>query len=98
MLAKLPHTNQSGIVFNEHMEGSAQEIFEHACRLDYEGILCKRVGSRHASGRSTDSIKLKKPGQRGPFGESGRLNGADTPGVTTLVRRVKFQLRNNVRR
>jgi bifunctional non-homologous end joining protein LigD len=61
MLAKLLHPHQSGIIFNEHMEGSAQEIFEHACRLGYEGIVCKRMGSRYASGRSVDWLKLKNP-------------------------------------
>ena len=50
-----------GIIFNEHIEGPAQEIFEHACRLGYEGIVCKRMGSRYASGRSTDWLKLKNP-------------------------------------
>jgi len=61
LVAKLLHPNRSGIIFNEHMEGSAQEIFEHACRLGYEGIVCKRMGSRYASGRSIDWLKLKNP-------------------------------------
>jgi bifunctional non-homologous end joining protein LigD len=61
MLAKLLQPKQSGIVFNEHIEGLAQEIFEHACKLGYEGIVCKRIGSRYASGRSVDWVKLKNP-------------------------------------
>jgi bifunctional non-homologous end joining protein LigD len=60
-LAKLLHPVQSGIVFNDHMEGSAMEIFEHACKLGYEGIVCKRVGSPYRSGRSFDWLKLKNP-------------------------------------
>jgi len=61
MLAKLLRFTQSGIIFNDHIEGAAQEIFEHACKLGYEGIVCKRVGSRYQSGRSTDWVKLKNP-------------------------------------
>jgi bifunctional non-homologous end joining protein LigD len=61
MLAKLLPSTQSGIIFNDHMEGSAQEIFEHTCRLGYEGIVCKRMGSRYVSGRSIDWLKLKNP-------------------------------------
>jgi bifunctional non-homologous end joining protein LigD len=61
MLAKLLAPQQSGIRFNDHIEGSAREIFDQACKLGYEGIVCKRAGSLYRSGRSTDWVKLKNP-------------------------------------
>jgi bifunctional non-homologous end joining protein LigD len=61
MLAKLLGPKRSGIMFNDHIEGSAKEIFDQACKLGYEGIVCKRVGSRYRSGRSVDWLKLKNP-------------------------------------
>src|SRR3954453_21048569 len=32
----------AGIMFCDHVEGDAMEIFEHACKLGYEGIVSKR--------------------------------------------------------
>ena len=52
---------ERGIMLNDHMEGEAREIFEHACRLGFEGIVSKRRGSRYESGRSRHWIKLKNP-------------------------------------
>jgi bifunctional non-homologous end joining protein LigD len=34
-------------------------VFEHACKLGYEGIISKRKDSPYRSGRSPDWIKLK---------------------------------------
>lgn len=51
----------AGIMFCDHMEGDAGAIFTHACKLGYEGIVCKRVGSLYRSGRSMDWLKLKNP-------------------------------------
>jgi hypothetical protein len=36
-LAKLLRNIESGIVYAEHTQGDAAEIFAHACRLGYEG-------------------------------------------------------------
>jgi ATP-dependent DNA ligase len=36
-------------------------VFRHACKLGYEGIVSKRLGSRYRSGRSKDWIKTKNP-------------------------------------
>jgi bifunctional non-homologous end joining protein LigD len=52
----------SKIELNEHMEhDDAELVFEHACRLGYEGIISKREGSPYRSGRSPEWIKLKNP-------------------------------------
>ena len=41
--------------------GDGMEIFKHACTLGCEGIVSKRVGSRHVSGRADNWIKVKNP-------------------------------------
>ena len=60
-LAKLLRAVKGAIMLNEHIKGDAAHIFAHACRLGYEGIVCKRVGSRYRSGRSLDWIKIQNP-------------------------------------
>jgi ATP-dependent DNA ligase len=51
-----------GIELNDHMEhNDAVLVFEHACKLGYEGIISKREDSPYRSGRSPDWIKLKNP-------------------------------------
>jgi bifunctional non-homologous end joining protein LigD len=50
-----------GIRFNEHMEGDGDIVFRHACKLGYEGIVSKRLGSPYISGRSRHWIKSKNP-------------------------------------
>jgi bifunctional non-homologous end joining protein LigD len=41
-LAKVLGRTQDGIHFNEHLEDDGELIFEHACRLGFEGIVSKR--------------------------------------------------------
>jgi bifunctional non-homologous end joining protein LigD len=36
-------------------------VFAHACRMGLEGIVSKRLGSRHVSGRTSDRLKFKNP-------------------------------------
>jgi bifunctional non-homologous end joining protein LigD len=48
-----------GIMLNDHMEGEAREVFEHAWRLGFEGIVSKRCASRYESGRSRHWLKMK---------------------------------------
>ena len=59
-----------GIRYNEHIEGDAEDIFRHACKLRLEGIVSKlRLEgivsklrrSVYRSGRSRDWIKMKNP-------------------------------------
>jgi bifunctional non-homologous end joining protein LigD len=52
----------AGIELNEHFEHSdAALVFEHACKLGFEGIISTREESSYRSGRSPDWIKLKNP-------------------------------------
>jgi bifunctional non-homologous end joining protein LigD len=50
-----------GIRYNEHIEGDAEDIFRHACKLRLEGIVSKLRRSPYRSGRSPHWIKLKNP-------------------------------------
>ena len=41
-----------GIRYNEHIDGDAEDIFRHACKLRLEGIVSKLRRSPYRSGRS----------------------------------------------
>lgn len=49
------------LVYNEHLEGDGEFIFEQACKLRCEGIVSKRADSPYRSGRSRAWIKKKSP-------------------------------------
>jgi bifunctional non-homologous end joining protein LigD len=52
----------AGIQFNEHgSDLPADVVFRHACKLGFEGIVSKRLGSSYRSGRSRDWLKMKNP-------------------------------------
>ena len=40
-------------------EGDGGTIFEHACSLGLEGIVCKRIDAPYRAGRSKHWLKLK---------------------------------------
>jgi hypothetical protein len=51
-----------GIQLNEHFAHEDGEVvFRHACKMELEGIVSKRLGSRYRSGRSPDWLKMKNP-------------------------------------
>jgi bifunctional non-homologous end joining protein LigD len=60
-LSRLVRTPHPGIVLNEHYDGDAEIVFEHACKLGCEGIVSKRLGSSYRSGRSPHWVKVKNP-------------------------------------
>jgi len=49
------------IQLNEHIEEDGALVFDHACRLGFEGIVSKRMGSPCSSGRSPHWLKSKNP-------------------------------------
>jgi ATP-dependent DNA ligase len=52
----------AGIHFNEHCDDLPVDVvFRHACKLGFEGIVSKRLGSPYRSGRSRDWLKMKNP-------------------------------------
>jgi bifunctional non-homologous end joining protein LigD len=59
MLTPPPH----GVLYVGHVTEGGAELFAHACALQLEGIVCKRLGSPYASGeRNGDWLKIKRPG------------------------------------
>jgi bifunctional non-homologous end joining protein LigD len=50
-----------GIRLNEHIVEDGQIVFDHACKLGFEGIVSKRKDSTYRSGRSPDWLKTKNP-------------------------------------
>jgi bifunctional non-homologous end joining protein LigD len=60
-LAKLVRKASWAVQLNEHIAESGEIIFRHACKLGFEGIVSKRLGSPYVSGRSRHWIKSKNP-------------------------------------
>jgi ATP-dependent DNA ligase len=61
-LARLLRRSAIGLELNEHIDDEdAARVFEHACKLGFEGIVSKRKGSHYQSGRSYDWLKMKNP-------------------------------------
>ena len=55
-----------GMRFSEEVNGSfGQVVFQHACRLGLEGLVCKRRNSAYRSGRSKAWLKVKNPAAPG---------------------------------
>jgi len=60
-LQKLVSNADAGIQYVEHMEGDGPIIFEHACKMNHEGIVSKRRDLPYQSGRSKTWLKIKNP-------------------------------------
>ena len=60
-LAKLLRKPSWALQLNEHIAEPGDVVFRHACKLGYEGIVSKRLGSPYISGRSRHWIKSKNP-------------------------------------
>jgi hypothetical protein len=60
-LARLPCGADIHILFNEHVAGDGPTVFEHACRLDDEGIVSKRIDGTYRSGPCPVWIKVRNP-------------------------------------
>jgi len=59
-LKKLVGAKKTGrIRFSEHIEGSGQEFFDHACRAGLEGIVSKRRDQPYRAGRHGGWVKTK---------------------------------------
>jgi len=64
-LAKLLRKAGSALHFNDHIDEAGDIVFRHACKLGFEGIVSRRLGSRYVSGRSRHWIKSKNPAGSG---------------------------------
>ena len=60
-LAKLLRHAKAGLLLNEPIDEPGDIVFRHACKLDFEGIVSKRLGSPYRSGRSRHWVKSKNP-------------------------------------
>jgi len=52
LLSRSNKALRDGIQLSEAITGDGATIFRHACRMDLEGIVSKRAGSRYVSGRT----------------------------------------------
>lgn len=61
------------VIYSEHLTGDGQEMFEHAAKLNFEGIVSKRSDAPDRSERTEAWLKIK-PFRRELFRSSGRQN------------------------
>jgi bifunctional non-homologous end joining protein LigD len=64
ILAKLLADAPTALHLAEHLDGDGAVIFDHACRLGFEGIVSKVKDSPYRSGRSTTWLRTKNKGYR----------------------------------
>ena len=55
------------LFYSDHIEGQGQEVFEHACRMGMEGVICKRADGPYEAGRRGPSWVKVKCGRRQEF-------------------------------
>jgi bifunctional non-homologous end joining protein LigD len=83
MLADLIGENDVGmpVLYSEHLIGDGQEMFEHAAKLGWEGIISKNVQAPYRSERTEAWLKIKTV-QKGKFPVIGFVK--DPTGVAAL--------------
>jgi bifunctional non-homologous end joining protein LigD len=83
MLADLLGENDVGmpVLYSDHLTGDGQEMFKHAAKLGWEGIISKRADWPYRSERSEAWYKIKTS-QRGKFPVIGFVK--DPTGVAAL--------------
>lgn len=60
LLENLVGSNSHGIIrYSEHIQGSGDEFFKHACHYGIEGIVSKLANSRYESTRNRNWLKVK---------------------------------------
>jgi bifunctional non-homologous end joining protein LigD len=59
LLAQILPKDDAALRLSEHIEGSALDIFHHACDLHAEGIVSKRADAPYRGTRSPDWLKSK---------------------------------------
>jgi bifunctional non-homologous end joining protein LigD len=69
------------ILYSEHLVGDGQQMFEHAAKLNWEGIISKREDAPYRSERNENWLKIKAV-QTGKFPVVGF--GKDPTGVAAL--------------
>jgi bifunctional non-homologous end joining protein LigD len=69
------------VLFSEHLIGDGQQMFEHAAKLNWEGIISKRADAPYRSERNENWLKIKTV-QKGKFPVVGFVK--DPTGVAAL--------------
>ena len=69
------------VLFSEHLIGDGQKMFEHAAKLNWEGIISKRADAPYRSERNESWLKIKAV-QKGKFPVVGFIK--DPSGVAAL--------------
>jgi bifunctional non-homologous end joining protein LigD len=69
------------VLYSEHLTGDGQEMFEHAAKLKWEGIVSKRADAPYRSERTEAWLKIKVV-QKGKFPVIGFIK--DPAGVAAL--------------
>ena len=59
LLSRKTKAMRDGIQVSEAITGDDGRIFRHACAMDLEGIVSKRIGSRYVSGRTRAWLRRK---------------------------------------
>src|SRR6202023_1443473 len=72
---------EAPVVYSEHLIGDGQEMFEHAAKLNFEGIISKDARAPYRSDRNEAWLKIKTS-QRGKFPVVGFVK--DPTGVAAL--------------
>ena len=83
MLSDLLGENDIGhpVIYSEHLVGDGQEMFEHATKLNFEGIVSKNAHAPYRSDRNEGWLKIKTV-QKGKFPVIGFVK--DPSGVAAL--------------
>src|SRR3984957_12275584 len=83
MLSDLLGENDIGhpVIYSEHLVGDGQEMFEHATKLNFEGIVSKNAQAPYRSDRNEGWLKIKTV-QQGKFPVIGFVK--DPSGVAAL--------------
>jgi bifunctional non-homologous end joining protein LigD len=69
------------VIYSEHLTGDGQELFKHASKLNFEGIISKRVDAPYKSARGNSWLKIKTV-HKGKFPVIGFIK--DPSGVAAL--------------
>jgi bifunctional non-homologous end joining protein LigD len=70
------------VLYSEHLTGDGQEMFEHAAKLNWEGIVSKRADAPYRSERTEAWLKIKTV-TKGTFPVIGFIK--DPTGVAALI-------------
>src|SRR6476660_10009165 len=69
------------VLYSEHLIGDGQQMFEHAAKLNWEGIISKRADAPYRSERNENWLKIKTV-HKGKFAVIGFIK--DPSGVAAL--------------